>query len=178
MHEIVDATAQLCRRRGLEIDRAAARLALLTVVDHLDRALDPSELAALADALPLGLSLMVQRRSGIERTQFEIVDETSLRAVCEALARVVAEPLATVLRDEVADVLLGRGPRPAVERSGEVRHLARRTSTPPSRRSLSERPTLRVESTPEPSVALLEADLSDATTRPPAGRRARLARAG
>ena len=178
MHEIVDATAQLCRRRGLEVDRAAARLALLTVVDHLDRVLEPTELVALADALPLGLSLMVQRRSGIERTQFELVDETSLRAACEALSCVVSEPLAAVLRDEVADVLLGRRPRAAVDRSGEVRVLARTTSVPPSRRSISERPTLRVECTPETPVALPEGDLSDATTRPPAGRRPRLARAG
>lgn len=178
MQQLVDVTAQICRRHGHDVDRAAARLALLTVVDHLDRALDDAELATLADALPLGLSLMVQRRARTERTQFDLVDEVPLRAACEALSHVVAGPLATALREEVADVLLARRPRAStVERSG-----AQRAVIPASMRSPSERPTVRVESTPEPSPAFAAPgageDVSQGTTRPPAGRRARLARAG
>ena len=61
MHGIIEATAELSRRDGVDIDRTFARLTLLTVVEHLDRVLHPDELRALAEALPLALSIMLRR---------------------------------------------------------------------------------------------------------------------
>lgn len=145
MHEIVDAIAKQSRRHpSEEIDRATARLALLTVVDHLDAVLRPAEITALASALPLGLSLMLQRRAGEKRARFDLVDETSLRVVCEQLARTVGGEVGRALREEIADVLLGRRSR-AEDRADAT------TVAPPTRPS--SKPTIPMPAyQPRPTV--------------------------
>jgi hypothetical protein len=140
MHEIVETTARICRRHhGVELDRPTARLAVLTVVDHLDAALDTAELAVLAGALPLALSLMIQRRAQVERTQFDLAEEAQVRSVCDALAQLVQGPLRGKLQGEVAEVLLGRRPASSAGRSDEA--ITARPAAPIA--PMSWRPTVR-----------------------------------
>lgn len=107
MHGIIEATAELSRRDGVDIDRTFARLTLLTVVEHLDRVLHPDELRVLAESLPLALSIVLRRSPRDSRLPFD-VEETPARAACEALGRAVGGALGERLRAEVPDVLLGR----------------------------------------------------------------------
>lgn len=107
MHGIIEATSAICRRQGVDIDRTSARLTLLTVVEHLDRVLHPPELQALAEALPLALSILLRRGARDGRRHFE-GDEVAVRAACEALGDAAGGALGDRLRGHVPDALLGR----------------------------------------------------------------------
>ena len=130
MHGIIEATAELSRRDGVDIDRTFARLTLLTVVEHLDRVLHPEELRALAEALPLALSILLRRSPRDSRLPFD-VEETPARAACEALGRAVGGALGDRLRVDVPDALLGR--QASRRRASYVDPMEIETQRPPSR---------------------------------------------
>lgn len=128
MHGIIEATGAIGRRHGVDVDRTTARLALLAVVEHLDRVLQPAEIAALATSLPLALSIQLRRGPRVVRPP--LPDEALVRAACEALAMAVGGPLAARLHDDVPGALLGQGP-PARRQPSHADPLEVETVRPP-----------------------------------------------
>lgn len=149
MHKIVNDVIHLSlRHAGVVLDHASARLALVVVVDHLPGVLDRAELAELEGALPLTLSLMLQRSADVGHGRFDLIDPLTVDVICEVLARApVSRTLARRLRGPVA-IALGGGVV-AIESEREA------FSSRPTRRQLQAvcRPTVRV-ATPVPQAAL------------------------
>lgn len=138
MHKIIDDVIHLSLRdAGVVLDHASARLAVVVVVDHLPGVLDREELGQLEGALPLMLSLMLQRSASVGHGRFALVDPLVVDVICAVLARFpVSDALARRLRGPVA-IALGGG---VVEVRDE--DLASR----PTRREMRAvcRPTVRV----------------------------------
>lgn len=141
MQRIIEDIVERCRDRGLvEPDRGTARLALLVVLDHLDRALVRDDMEELAAAMPAGLAVMLQRRRGYDRPSLDLVSPEHVAIVCEVLAcHPIDAGLARKLAGEVPRRLLG-----ATE-AGPRRH-ARPELEP------DQRPTLRVVSQLRPTI--------------------------
>lgn len=148
MHKIVDDVIHLSLRdAGVVLDRTSARLAVVEVVDHLPGLLTRDEVAELEGALPLTLSLMLQRSATAGHGRFALSEPLVVDVVCEVLARSpIGDALARKLRSSVA-VGLGGG----VVHVGDDDPGSRVT-----RRQMTAvcRPTVRMV-TPVPEQALL-----------------------
>lgn len=148
MHQLIEDITEASRGRGVaESDRATARLALLVVLDHLDRALSADELEELGAAMPAGLAVMLQRRRGYDRPPLDLVEPALVAIVCEVLATLPIDPaLHARLRAAV--------PRQLLERGAEVR---RGPPRPPF--DHDEHPTLRVVSQLRPTIRIAPEDV-------------------
>ena len=143
MQHMLEDVVALSRRRGVvEVDRPEARLALLVVLDHLDRVLDRDELEELAATMPAGLAVMLERRRGYDRAPLELVSSAAVAVVCEVLAALpVDDAVAARLRRDVPWRLAsGGGPE------------RRRRGAPGLLLDHDDRPTLRVVGQLRPTV--------------------------
>ena len=147
MQRIIEDIIDRCQDRGVvESDRATARLALLVVLDHLDRALVHDEMEELAAAMPAGLAVMLQRRRGYDRPSIELVQPELVAIVCEVLASHPIDP--AVARKLARDV-----PRRLLQAptEGHRRHVGAGVA-------YDERPTLRVVAQLRPTIAPVTLD--------------------
>lgn len=156
MHKIVDDVIHLSlREAGVVLDHASARLAVVVLVDHLPGVLDRDEVAELEGALPLTLSLMLQRATATGHGRFPLAEPLVVDVICAVLARSsIGDALARKLRGPVAVALGGGvvevreddlGSRPTRRQLAAVCHPTVKVATSVPTRALppGDRPTLR-----------------------------------
>jgi hypothetical protein len=120
MHRIVSEVCEvMVVENQLPTDRSEARLAVLVVTDQLGDLLDPTDLADLAEALPLELALALRRRrDSSQRPSPTALPVPLVRAVCRVLGSRVGGSLQVKLRLDVPLRVMGAAPpaRPSMQR--------------------------------------------------------------